>query len=98
MKIITVSFFMNMSNEISYAHHSSNSIISFDFKDKKKYFNKIRKAIIQDFKEIIKGSLKSYNGLQYSFAISIIDIEKELVWYKKFKINPINLQYDKRNK
>lgn len=92
MKLITVASFMNMSNEISYSFHSSNSIISFNFEDRKKYFNKIRKAIIKDFKETIKGRLKSYNGLQYSFAISIVDIEKELVWYKNFKINPINLK------
>lgn len=92
-KIITVSFFSNMENDFSFMFDRNVSIISFDSVLSINKFNLIRNNILKDYKNnILSQKLKSYNNYRVSFAISIVDIEKQKVRYKQFMINPINLK------
>lgn len=92
MKIVTIAFFMNMSNDISYSHDTKCRMVTCEYEDIKEKINFVRNIIIKEYKEmILSGKLKSYQNLQYSFAISIVDTEKKSVKFKQFKIKPINL-------
>ena len=92
MKIVTIAFFMNMSNDVSYLHDTKCRIQTCKIKDLKEKINFIRNALIEEYKnEVLSNKLKSYQNYQISFAISIVNTEKETVRYKRFKIKPINL-------
>lgn len=91
-KVVNITFFHHMSNKLSYMYQPYVSNITCSEKDLKGAFKELRKSIVYNWKEDLKGKLQSYNNYKISINISITDIEKEKTRYKQFTVNPLNLK------